>query len=112
MDSGKFPFSSVRILSSYVEEVRSMVYHAVGRFCRCVLVMSSSLLGSPRPPFGLNTEEASASGQCGPAAAAGTAASAALLLILLGSLGILAREAPVNSHSETVTTSMQKRRET
>ena len=70
--------------------------------------MSSSLLGSPRPPFGL-TEEASASGQCGPAAAAGTAASAALLLILFGSLGILAREALVNSHSEAVTKSMQKR---
>ena len=65
--------------------------------------MSSSLMETPRPPFGLNTEEASASGQCGPAAAAaGTAASAALLLIL-GSLGIFAREALVNSHSESVT---------
>ena len=59
----------------------------------------------------LLTEEASASGQCGPAAAAGTAASAALLLILRF-LRILAGEALVNSHSETVTTSMQKRRET
>ena len=67
--------------------------------------MSSSPLGSPRPPLGL-TEEASASGQCGPAAA-GTAASAAVLLILR-SLGILAREALTDSHSEAATLQCKK----
>ena len=39
--------------NAWFREIIVISSEKVGRFCRCVLVMSSSLLGTPRPPLGL-----------------------------------------------------------